>query len=54
MYVYECYLKNYFQYMGHNLRGEMTQNVERKMSVLDFELIESVAKTLCLSSRDVS
>ncbi|XP_041353074.1 L-asparaginase-like [Gigantopelta aegis] len=40
------------EYMGHNLRGEMTTNVEGKLSILDFELIESVAKTLCLSSRD--
>ena len=39
--------------MSRNLRGEMKVVIKEDMSILDFELIEGVAKTLCLSSKEV-
>lgn len=38
--------------MSRNLRGEMKVVVKEDMSILDSELIEGVAKTLCLSSKE--
>ncbi|KAL5008955.1 hypothetical protein ScPMuIL_014536 [Solemya velum] len=35
-----------------NLRGEMTVVTKEEISIMDLEIIDSVAKTLCLSSRD--
>ncbi|VDI66405.1 60kDa lysophospholipase [Mytilus galloprovincialis] len=38
--------------MSRNLRGELKVVVKEDMSIMDFELIEGVAKTLCLSSKE--
>ncbi|CAC5396772.1 ASPG [Mytilus coruscus] len=38
--------------MSRNLRGEMKVVAKEDMSIMDFELIEGVAKTLCLSSKE--
>lgn len=41
------------QFMKRNLRGEMTVVAKEDISILDFELIESVAQELRLSSTEV-
>lgn len=62
--LYETYLKLLFnccmiylvltsQFMKRNLRGEMTVVAKEDISILDFELIESVAQELRLSSTEV-
>ncbi|XP_048244492.1 L-asparaginase-like isoform X1 [Haliotis rufescens] len=38
--------------MSRNLRGEMTTSIQEEISIMDHELIESVARTLSLSSKD--
>lgn len=40
--------------MKRNLRGEMTVVAKEDISILDFELIESVAQELRLSSTEVN
>ncbi len=40
--------------IGRNLRGEMTTTNQVEISIMDNELIESVAKTLSLSNKEVS
>ena len=40
------------QLLGRNLRGEMTATFHESMSIMDHDLIEGVARTLSLSTRD--
>lgn len=41
------------QSMKRNLRGEMTVVAKENITILDFELIESVARALSVSSTEV-